>query len=411
MSSLSTEAKICLDALFGFFLFAVLAWSAHRAVRWLLLRSARVAAAKTEKLSARGWRRVGLRGFVAILRSVLHFAYYLFIAFLFYALVWYQLRLFPTTRPWGDYLRSQFFALFSALGRNAMRDLPELAVLVPIVLVARLFAQVCSKVLLPIERGEIQARRMDPEVAAVTRRIILFVIWVIAAVVAYPYIPGSQSLAFKGVTVFAGLVLSLGSTNIINQLVSGLLLVYSRAFRAGDYVRIGDTEGTVMGIGPCATHICTTKNEEVYIANSVFLGASTKNFSRLAKAKGLFLPVHVTAGYRTPWRQVHAMLLEAARRTTGIAAEPPPFVLQARLSDFYVEYELNACLEQPERRVLVLSELHTHILDIFNEHGVQIMSPHYLQDPPHPQVVPRAEWFLAPAAEQGLESAPVRRIK
>lgn len=409
MSSLSTEAEVLLEVLLGFVLFAALALGAHKAVRWLLRRTAKMAAAKTEKLSAREWRLVGLRSFVAILRSVLHFTYYLFVAFLVYALIWYELRRFPYTKPWGDYLRSQFLSALGSLGNNFLRDLPEFAILVLIFLAARLFTQVCSRVLLPIERGEIQARRMDPEVATVTRRIILFLIWIIAAVVAYPYIPGSQSLAFKGITVFAGLILSLGSTNIVNQIVSGLLLVYSRAFRTGDYVRVGDAEGTVMGIGLCATHICTPKNEEVYIANSVLLGSSTTNFSRLAQAKGLFLPVTVTFSYRTPWRQVHAMLLEAARRTAGIAAEPPAFVLQARLSDFYVDYELNACLEQPGRRVWVLSDLHAHIQDVCNEHGVQIMSPHYLQDPPHPHVVPRSDWFLAPAVEEGSEAIPFRK--
>jgi small-conductance mechanosensitive channel len=153
------------------------------------------------------------------------------------------------------------------------------------------------------------------------------------------------------------------------------------------------------------TRIRTIKNEEVHIANSVLLGTATKNYSRLAESEGLLLPVKVTIGYSAPWRQVHAMLLEAASRTPGLARDPPPFVLQTVLSDFYVEYELNARLERPERRVWVQSDLQTHIQDIFNEHGVQIMSPHYLQDPPKPHVVPKSDWFLPPATEESLHES------
>jgi small-conductance mechanosensitive channel len=202
------------------------------------------------------------------------------------------------------------------------------------------------------------------------------------------------------VTVFAGLVFSLGSSNIVNQAASGLLLIYSRALRVGDYVRVGETEGAVLEIGLCVTRIRTIKNEEVQLANSVLLGTATTNYSRAAAAGGLFLPAKVTIGYSVPWRQVHAMLLEAASRTVGLAREPQPFVLQTNLSDFYVEYELNACLERPAQRAWVQSRLHNHIQDVFNEHGVQIMSPHYWQDPARPQVVPKSNWFQAPARDQ-----------
>jgi small-conductance mechanosensitive channel len=407
-NSLSTPRQVVFAlgrALFGFVLFAVLAWAARQLKRWLLARTTRLAARKTERVSSQGLRTATLRSFVAVLRAVLNFITYLFIAFLVYALLWYELRSFPYSRPWGDYLRSHCLGALASFRDSALEALPGLAVVALIVLAARMLAQVLSKLFVSVERGELEARRLDPATAATTRRIVVFVIWVIAIIVAYPYIPGSQSLAFKGVTVFAGLVISLGSTNIVSQVASGLLLIYSRAFRAGDYVRVEETEGTIMRVGLCATLIRTIQNEEVYIANSVLLGTATKNFSQLAESDGLLLPVKVTIGYSTPWRQVHAMLLEAARRTPGLAGTPPPFVLQLGLSDFYVEYELNARLERPERRFWVQSDLQAHIQDVFNEHGVQIMSPHYWQDPARPQVVPKSDWFLPPARRESAEEA------
>jgi small-conductance mechanosensitive channel len=409
MDSYSTARQVVVsvaEVLFGFGLFIALVWAARRVKRWLLARSTRLVGAKTEVISP-GLRTVTFRSIVAVLQAVLNFVFYLFIAFLGCALLWYQLRRFPYSRPWGDYLRSQCLAAFISFGHSVLDALPGLAVVVLIVLAARLLAHVLSRPFAAVEKGEILAPRMDRATAATTRRILVCVIWIIAVVVAYPYIPGSQTLAFKGVTVLAGLLLSLGSTNIIGQVASGLVLIYSRAFRAGDYVRIEQVEGTVLRVGLCATHICTIKNEEVYIANSVLLGATTKNYSRLAESEGLLLPVKVTVSYTTPWRQIYAMLLEAARRTPGLAQEPPPFVLQTSLSDFYVEYELNARLERPERRVWVQSDLQACIQDVFNEHGVQIMSPHYWQDPPRPHVVPKANWFLPPAHQDGTrENSP-----
>lgn len=403
IKSLSSPGEIGLaigEALLGFFVFAGLVWAARRAKRWLLVRSTQVAAEKTEKVSARSLRTAGLRSFVRVLRAMLNFCFYVFTAFLGYVLLCYELRRFPYSRPWGDFLRAQGVSVLSALGQSILTALPNLMVVALIAMVARTVGQVLSRLFATAERGEIKMRRLDPATAKTTRRILIFLVWVIAVVIAYPYIPGSQTLAFKGVTVFAGLLISLGSTNIVNQIASGLVLVYSHAFLAGDYVRVGDTEGTVLGIGMCVTRIRTVKNEEIHIVNNVLLGTATKNYTRLAKSHGLLLPIKVTIGYGTPWRQVHAMLLEAARRTKGLATEFRFFVLQSSLSDFYVEYELNVCIEHPEERVWVQSALNENIQDVFNEYGVQIMSPHYWHDPPRPQVVPKADWFLPPAVDE-----------
>src|SRR6185369_11481865 len=183
------------------------------------------------------------------------------------------------------------------------------------------------------------------------------------------------------------------------QAFNGLILMYTRAFRRGEYVRFGEQEGTVTDLGLFTTTIRTGMGEEITLPNSGVMAASIKNYSRAVPGAGYIVDTVVTIGYSTPWRQVEAMLKEAARRTTDIVREPAPIVRQTALSDYYVEYRVAAYtpVETPARRIDVLNQLHGHIQDVFNEYGVQIMSPHYMMDPAAPQVVPKKNWFAAPA--------------
>jgi len=209
---------------------------------------------------------------------------------------------------------------------------------------------------------------------------------------AYPYLPGSDSDAFKGVSVLVGVMITLGGSSLIGQGASGLILMYSRTLRVGEYVRISDQEGTVTEMGAFTTKIRTGLGEEVTVPNAVVLGTTTKNYSRAVKGAGYVLDTVVTIGYDTPWRQVQSLLLAAASRTEGVLPDPEPRVFQTALSDFYVEYRLvtQAVPELPRPRAEVLSALHANVLDVFNEAGVQIMSPHYLADPAEPKVAPPA---------------------
>jgi len=190
--------------------------------------------------------------------------------------------------------------------------------------------------------------------------------------------------------------------------MSGLILIYSRALKAGDYVRIGDIEGLVLSLGILSTKIKNIKREEITIPNSVILATNVKNYSRLAASEGIILYTSVTIGYSVPWRQVHALLVLAAERTPGLRKQPAPFVGQVALSDFYVEYQLNAYLDKPEERLPTLAALHANIQDTFNEYGVQIMSPHYEADPAAPVWVPKEKWYEPPA--QNLDS-PANRAE
>ena len=224
-------------------------------------------------------------------------------------------------------------------------------------------------------------------------------LWILAVVASYPYMPGSDTEAFKGMSVLLGLVLSLGSRGIVEQVMSGFSVTYSRALRTGDFVRIGDVEGTVTQIGSLSTKIETPRHEEVTIPNAVLISQTVVNYSRFAETTGVFVPTEVTIGYDAPWRQVEAMLLLAASRTSGLRRDPAPVVRQVALEDFYVRYRLMVCLVVPRLRGPVLDELHANIQDAFNESGVQIMSPHYENDPNAPKVVPKDQWFAAPAGK------------
>jgi small-conductance mechanosensitive channel len=216
---------------------------------------------------------------------------------------------------------------------------------------------------------------------------------------AYPYFPGSDTDAFKGLSVLAGLMISIGGSGVVGQAASGLIMIYSRVLREDEYVKINNIEGIVTRVSIFSTKIKTATGEEVNVPNALIGNATTINASRLSEDKGAVVHTTVTIGYNTPWRQVHAMLLQAAGQTQGIRVAPKPFVSQTALSDFYVEYRLCVQIDRPEIRQVTLTALHANIQDVFNEFGVQIMSPHYVYDPEAKVWVPKEQWFEAPARD------------
>ena len=218
-----------------------------------------------------------------------------------------------------------------------------------------------------------------------------------AAVLAFPYVPGSNSLAFKGISVFLGVLFSLGSSSAVANVVSGYTLIYRRIFKVGDRVKIADFVGDVVATRLQVVHLRTIKNEEITVPSSLIVNSHVINYSAMAKEKGLILHTKVTIGYDAPWRQVEALLLLAAGRTQGLLREPPPFILQTSLDDFYVSYELNVYTDAPQQMAKLYTDLHRNIQDAFNEYGVQIMSPSYRFDPERPKIVPKEQWYAAPA--------------
>lgn len=311
----------------------------------------------------------------------------------------YVLRQFVYTRPWGERSTEWLLELVQRFALAGARAVPGLLTAALIFVIARLTARAVGAFMERVQRGELKAGWLDTDTAAPTRRLGTVAIWLFALAMAYPYLPGAESDAFKGVSVLAGLMLSLGASGVVGQAMSGMSLMYSRVLRVGEFVRIGDIEGTVTAVGMFTTKVHTGLGEEVSLPSAVVANQPVRNFSRLVQDGQFMLHTVVTIGYATPWRQVHAMLLEAAARTPGVAKDPAPYVVQTALSDFYVEYRLCAQGDRgaPRRRAEAINRLHGNIQDVFNEQGVQIMSPHYIADPAEPQVVtPGTRW--APAS-------------
>ena len=185
---------------------------------------------------------------------------------------------------------------------------------------------------------------------------------------------------------------------MIASLIAGYTMTYRRAFKIGDRIQVNDLIGDVVEMRLLVTRLRTVKNEEIVVPNSLILNSHVMNYSTLAQSCGLILHTTVGIGYETPWRQVEAMLRVAAERTPGLLQEPPPFVLQKSLGDFAVTYELNVYCDNPQAMLRLYTALHQNILDVFNEYGIQIMTPAYERDPAQPKVVPKGQWFMAPAA-------------
>ena len=314
-----------------------------------------------------------------------------------YGYLHYVLASFPWTRSLGLGLAAMVAVPLQLLLGGAIRVVPKLVFLAVLVVVTRYILRIVCLFFDGVANGTVTFRSFDPEWAAPTYRLARILVIAFAVVVAYPYVPGSQTDAFKGVTLFMGVIFSLWSSSLIGNLIAGYSMTYRRAFRPGDYVKIGQHVGTVESIRLLVTHIQTPKREEVVIPNFQILSADIVNYSTLARRGGLILHTTVGIGYETPWRQVEAMLLEAASRTSGVRTEPKPFALQTALGDFAVTYELNIYCDTPALMPSHYTALHRNILDVFNEYGVQIMTPAYEGDPDQPKVVPPARWYDAPA--------------
>jgi small-conductance mechanosensitive channel len=331
-------------------------------------------------------------GFLSMVRVVA-------VVILVYSYLNTALGLFPWTRPAALALFGLVLNPLKSLWEGFVISLPDLAFLVVLFLVLRYVLKLTRMFFNQVAWGRIKLSNFDPDWALPTHKIIRFLIIAFSVVIAYPYIPGSDSLAFKGVSVFIGVIFSLGSSSFISNMLAGLAMTYRGAFKVGDRVKIGEVIGNVEGIKLMTTRVNTVKNESVVIPNSNILNTDVTNYSVLAREEGLVMHTTVSIGYDTPWRQVEAMLLIAAERTQGLQKEPAPFVLQTSMGDFAVSYEINAYCTEVHRLLAIKSDLHRNIQDIFNQHGVQIMSPAYEHDPQTPKIVPPEDWYTAPASK------------
>ncbi|MEW6586142.1 MAG: mechanosensitive ion channel family protein [Nitrospirota bacterium] len=326
--------------------------------------------------------------------SIVRFAAVLILAYTYLHLV---LSFFPWTRSFADSLLNYVLVPLKIIGQGIVKEVPKLFFLAVLILVTRYLLKFMHIIFAEIEKGTVTFAGFYPEWAKPTDRLLTFAVIAFAAVVAFPYIPGSESPAFKGISIFIGVLFSLGSQSSIANIIAGYSMTYRRAFRVGDRIKVDDITGDVTDVRLLVTHLRTIKNEDIIIPNSKILNSEIVNYSTYARERGLILHTTVGIGYEVSWRQVEAMMMLAAERTPGLLKDPKPFVLQKSLGDFAVTYELNVYVSDPHGMARIYSELHKNILDAFNEYGVQIMTPAYEGDPDQPKVVPKDKWFAAPA--------------
>jgi small-conductance mechanosensitive channel len=316
----------------------------------------------------------------------------------------YVLSRFPWTRGLAQKLFEFVVNPLQTMGTELLHIIPDLVFLLMLGLVTRYLLSLIGLFFEAIESSRITLGEFDPAWAKPTYRLVRVAVIACALVVAYPYIPGSSTEAFKGISLFIGVLVSLGSTSLIGNIMAGYTLTYRRTFKEGDRVKIGEHIGDVEHTRVMATFLRTPKNELIVVPNSKIINEEVLNYSALAAREGLILHTTVGIGYETPWRQVEAMLLEAAARTPELLREPKPYVLQKALGDFAVTYEVNGYCHQPRSMGRVYTRLHQNILDVFNEYGVQIMTPAYENDAEQLKVVPKERWYSPPAPPPDSEN-------
>ena len=368
-------------------------WLQRRLVDWLKSRYHR----RLERLEIRSFGMLDAEQVWTVIEGALWTVWWVIALVASYAYLDFALESFPWTRRAARWLLDLVVDPLRVMGSAIVESIPDLAFIAILAVIVRYLLVALRLFFYSIERRAIRITGFHPEWGMTTFKLVRFGVIAFAVVIAYPYIPGSSTDAFKGISVFVGVLVSLGASSIIANTLAGYTLTYRRVFQVGDRVLVGKYVGDVKEIRQQVTLLHTPKNEAVVIPNSVILASEIVNYSTQARQKKLILHSTVTIGYDAPWRQVEAMLLEAAARTEGLLKEPAPFVLKNALGDFYVSYEINAYCDDASRMPRLYSELHQNILDAFNEHGVQIMSPHFRGQPDKPVVVPKDKWYEPPA--------------
>lgn len=331
----------------------------------------------------RGKHLKGLVGLIDANRQVyiviflLKILRFLIIIFSLYWGLWALFKVFPATMGWADQLWGYVVIPLRAIGKSIVNYLPSLFTILVIIIIFRYIRKFFRSIAEKIAEGKIVVRGFYADWAFPTYNIVSVVLYIFMFILIFPYLPKSDSTVFQGVSVFAGLVISLGSTSVIGNLVAGLVITYMRPFRIGDRVKMDDCVGNVIEKTALVTRVKTTKNELITIPNSSVMNSKTVNYSQSAREYGLILYTTVTVGYDVSWTKVHELLKEAASRTEFVMKDPKPFIQQEALDDFYVSYQLNIYTREANRMPHIYSELKKHIIDVFDEAGVELLSPHY----------------------------------
>lgn len=316
---------------------------------------------------------------VAVVLTVARFIRLITLFVMIYILLPILFSIFPWTEGYADTLLLYILNPLRNIALGIINYIPNLLTILVIVVVTHYVVKFLRFLAEEVETGKLEVPGFYRDWAKPTYNIVRFLLYAFMFVVIFPYLPGSDSPIFQGVSVFIGILFSLGSSSAIANMVAGLVLTYMRSFKLGDRIKIGDISGDVIEKTLLVTRVRTTKNEDITIPNAMILNNHTTNFTTCSEQseKGLVLHTTVTIGYDVPWPKVHQALIDAALATPNVEKTPQPFVLQTSLDDFYVSYQLNAYTFAASKMAITYSGIHQNIQDKFNEAGIEILSPHY----------------------------------
>jgi small-conductance mechanosensitive channel len=366
-----------LEALAVLVILLLLIWGVNKIFRWLKLWLLKAWQSRVNKLAEQGAPIGYADRLLPVVTNLLRIGRWAIIILLVYLALPVAFLIFPFTKPIATELLSYVINPVKGILLAVIHYIPNLLTIVVIYMVTRYIVKLVKFIALEIANGSFTIKNFYPEWAIPTYNIIRVLLYAFMFVVIFPYLPGSDSKIFQGVTVFLGVLFSFGSSSAISNMVAGLVLTYMRPFKIGDRVKVGDITGDVIEKNLLITRIRTIKNEDITVPNSTILGGASTNYTSSSKNLGLILHTSITIGYDAPWHIIHELMINAALATDGILAEPRPFVLQTDLNDFNVTYQVNAYTSQSHKMAIMYSNLHQNIQDKFNEAGMEIMSPHY----------------------------------
>jgi small-conductance mechanosensitive channel len=354
-----------------------LIYATNRLYRYARHTIIRLRRSKLKPLSFRNYELLNIEKEVRLLTSVCSAARYLLILIQLLFSIPILFSIFPQTKDLAYRIFSYIWDPLKNIMMSIINYIPKLFIIIIIWLIIRYVVKGIRYLAGEIEAERLKINGFYPDWAQPSYQIIRFLLYAFMIAMIYPYLPGSDSGVFQGVSVFVGLIVSLGSSSVISNLMAGLVTTYMRPFRTGDRVKLNDTIGDVMERTPFVTRIKTPKNEVITIPNSFIMSSHTVNYSASAREYGLILHTEVSFGFEIHWKRIYDLLLEAARRTPGVKQTPAPYVLETMLHDFYAIYQINAYIDDASQMPRIYSDLNRNIQDLCNEQGIELLSPHY----------------------------------
>lgn len=356
----------------------LLFWGTNWLFRKLKVRIVRLRNTRLKPFSIQDYELLDTQKQVKLLIFLANLVRYVFMFLQLLLTVPLLFSIFPQTKSLAYLLLSYIWEPIRSILVGIVSYIPNLFTIFVIYMAIRYLVRLVRYLAGEVQSERLKLRGFYPDWAIPTYHIIRFLLYAFMIAMIYPYLPGSNSGVFQGISVFVGLIVSLGSSTVIGNIIAGLVITYMRPFKIGDRIKLNDTTGNVVEKTPLVTRIRTPKNEVVTIPNSFVMSSHTVNFSQSAREYGLIIHSEVSIGYDVPWRVVNKLLIEAVLNTPGVVDDPRPFALSTSLSDWYPVYQVNAYIKDADCLAEIYSDLHQNIQDRFNEAGVEIMSPHYM---------------------------------